>query len=50
MAEFDPSIPPDNSANYLGYSRGSIPDSSTGGLFTDAAQMVTDTTKVVNNF
>lgn len=35
MAEFDPYAPAEPTGNYLGYSRGSLPDTSIGSLFSD---------------
>lgn len=50
MAELDPYAPNEPQGNYLGYSRGSIPDSSTGGLLTDVANMVQEGARNASQF
>ena len=50
MAELDPYAPQEGQGNYLGYSRGSVPPTAIGGLFTDAATGLTDTVKVTANY
>lgn len=49
MAEFDPYAPQEPQQNYLGYSRGVVPDTSIGGAFSDLGTMISSGTRFLSD-